>query len=167
MTQPICIVCYMVIQKSIIVRKNQRMLRIKVNHQLYSSYDIRNTNCNNSRLWQDRIDLYFQTQDRIESFVFETLIYFKFLHLYNPFINGRPLAVTDRLKTFSIFHWVYMVSELLWLTSFFSISSSSSLASTINTATSSPTTFTTIHHLITIKFTHDNYLYGKHRLSFT
>ena len=86
---------------------------------MYSSYDIRNTNCNNSRLWQDRIDLYFQTQDRIESFVFETLIYFKFLHLYNPFINGRPLAVTDRLKTFSIFHWVYMVSELLWLTSFF------------------------------------------------
>ena len=45
---------------------------------------------------------------------------------------------------------------------FFSMASSSSSNSAINTATSpSPTSLTTIHHLITIKLTHDNYLLWK------
>ena len=45
---------------------------------------------------------------------------------------------------------------------FFSMASSSSSTFVVNTATSSsPTSLTTIHHLITIKLTHDNYLLWK------
>ena len=45
---------------------------------------------------------------------------------------------------------------------FFIMASLSSFASTVNTiASPSPTTLTTIHHLITIKLTHDNYLLWK------